>query len=875
MKKIGYEPERPHYVIGDNYFINELIQKSITENLGSFYLIKHGVEGPDLVTMLMDNAGEEISQMEDAPAPGQALTAEQQASLKQDIVWFVEEDVDGIKVMVPRVYLAPESLKEVKSGQVNGTSTLHAGKHFVSDATEVNNINGNISSGGDVHITAEGDFKNIGAGTNAGINSGGKVTVVSEKGNILNSGAAIDGQGDVTLYAKEGDVNLVASSGFDNNGNQDIGKYKDGISSEQKITIFGENITSHGVDIKASNGVDLVATEGSVNLNEVHEVKSDYNNTMDSKNFLNYRQEVTSSVDANSVTTNIDAGSGGMNIQAEKDIVIEGGKFSAKEGSSLVAGNDITIKTSQDHHASESTVDQKEFVFGAQGNAFGHSGEFEHSGLNGNSSSTSSGEYTSTGSDSTIHTGGKKPGAASSGSAGSFEVGLKKHNEHNTLETTTNTNAQFDMGGDLTIKSGGITDIGGMNANADTLDIIAKEVTSTKYEDTVKETHTVKDSFTGVKGEVHSGLLDAANKAANLAIDSGNGQSLNAGATAAQVAGDMSNLIFGDTVIGGSVSAGHERSTNHSEKYSAKENINNINVNNLNIKTEGDTTLNGVKINVQENTNLDIGGDFEINAAKTTSTEMTSNSSHNAGISVGGGIGATGAGVGASLDYSGNQGGSTTSSTKYDNASIDSNNLTLKTGGDAALTGANLNANNADVDVAGDLSITSVQDTLENHADKQNWGGSLGASISSTGVKPVIEGHGGGGSEYRTERVTGEQSGISTSGDLNVKTGGDLNLTGGHIKSDEKKGSVNIGGDINAITLTDSVEQAGLYGGGGGGFGKKGLPTVNGYVDKVEEKHFKEDQHATIDVGGSITGNIKGISIRMVIIFLPLFRMRL
>ncbi|VEI45886.1 protein PfhB2 [Actinobacillus equuli] len=36
---------------------------------------------------------------------GQALTKEQQANLKEDIIWYVKANVNGQEVFVPQVYL--------------------------------------------------------------------------------------------------------------------------------------------------------------------------------------------------------------------------------------------------------------------------------------------------------------------------------------------------------------------------------------------------------------------------------------------------------------------------------------------------------------------------------------------------------------------------------------------------------------------------------------------------------------------------------------------------------------------------------------------------------------------------------------------------
>ena len=45
-----------------------------------------------------------------------ALTSTQVAALTDDIVWLVEQEVNGQKVMVPQVYLASNSKNAVITG---------------------------------------------------------------------------------------------------------------------------------------------------------------------------------------------------------------------------------------------------------------------------------------------------------------------------------------------------------------------------------------------------------------------------------------------------------------------------------------------------------------------------------------------------------------------------------------------------------------------------------------------------------------------------------------------------------------------------------------------------------------------------------------
>ena len=45
---------------------------------------------------------------------GVALTKEQINNLKNDIIWYVEEEINGIKVLVPKIYLSKETLASLE-----------------------------------------------------------------------------------------------------------------------------------------------------------------------------------------------------------------------------------------------------------------------------------------------------------------------------------------------------------------------------------------------------------------------------------------------------------------------------------------------------------------------------------------------------------------------------------------------------------------------------------------------------------------------------------------------------------------------------------------------------------------------------------------
>ena len=91
LKRIGYE-EKWNRVkrLGDAYYENELIERSVTEKLGTRFLNGKEISAKDL----MDNAAEEAKK--NGLTIGKALTKEQIAKLDRDIVWYEYQNVGGI-----------------------------------------------------------------------------------------------------------------------------------------------------------------------------------------------------------------------------------------------------------------------------------------------------------------------------------------------------------------------------------------------------------------------------------------------------------------------------------------------------------------------------------------------------------------------------------------------------------------------------------------------------------------------------------------------------------------------------------------------------------------------------------------------------------
>lgn len=859
--QVDYTATEPVNVIGDNYFISELIRREISHSVGSIFAVRDGLEGDALVQELMNNAGVAAKDSELNLVVGQPLSEEQREGLTQDIVWFVSQNIKGTEVLVPVVYLCPETLRQIESGDVTkGTAAIAAGNSLSVDATAVNNVNGTLTTQGDMSLVAQGDIKNISNATDAGINAGGNISMTTVSGNIASNGAAINADGNVDMAAENGDITLTASVGHGEDGKQVIHAHDDGVTAGGTVNMQAKTITSNAADITAGQDVNMKATDGDVTFNDLHQI--DANRTVDTtiNGLSSYTTTDKTTVTGEAVGATVTAG-GAMNIDASNNVVMEGGSYTASTGA-ITGANNVEFKTSENVSLTEETTQSREFIAEARASAAGHTASSSYGKNKGLVKEANSGDYDSAGNDSETSAIGAKPGRAPVTDTAAFRVGMVDVTDTVTTQTKKNANASVNFGDSGTIGAGKTADIGGADLNAGgTLSINAQDVASTKRLDETKSSTAHKERFVGISGEVHSTIADAIDKTGNLIEKAQNGQAINAGTTTAEVLGDVSNVLLND-LAGASITVGGTSTKTTETTTKTAENISSINAGNVSINSSEDTTLNGVNIN-SSTTTINAGGDVSMNAAKTTTETTTSSTQHKGGVTVGAGVSLSGGSGGVSVDYSGNKEHGSSSSTSHRNTIINGDNVNVNAGGDLNMNGANVAAHTADVNVAGDMNVVSQQDTEHTGSSRTNWGASVGIAVSGAGVVPTVAGNGGGGSESYDSAKTTTQSGINTTGEMNVKTGGDLNMTGANLVSQDGTGSVAVAGDINAKTLEDRVEQDGIYGGAGLGFGgtpgqSAGIPSANLYVDTVDEIHYNETQKSTIAVGETTSAGVNG-----------------
>lgn len=188
LSRIGLDQSRQQAVLlGDAFYETRLVQQEILAATGQRFLDGYSTDA-DQMRGLMDNAADQAKDLN--LSVGVALSADQAAALTRDIVWLVEEEHMGEKVLVPHVYLASATQENTGSG--GGLRArevyVHAGQTLANEG---------VVSGGTVNLAA------LNITSTGGLLRGGALNLVAGN-DIYNNSGVIQG-GEIHLTAG-GDV---------------------------------------------------------------------------------------------------------------------------------------------------------------------------------------------------------------------------------------------------------------------------------------------------------------------------------------------------------------------------------------------------------------------------------------------------------------------------------------------------------------------------------------------------------------------------------------------------------------------------------------------------------------------------------------------
>jgi len=418
LNSLGQDPSNTLKRLGDGFYEQKLIREQVAQLTGYRYL--DGFNSDEDQYMALMDAGVTFAKQYGL-RPGVALSAAQMAQLTSDIVWLVEQTVtlpDGTtqRVLVPQVYvrvrpgdidgsgalLSADATVIKSSGDVTNTGTI-AGRRLVSITAEnVNNLGGRIS-GGSVALDAKSDLNNIGGtidARDAAILTAGRDinirTTTQSTGGLLNNtavdrvaGVYVSNPGGVLLASAGRDVNLVgailANVGKDSrtlvNAERDVnlgtvsesstifasggnkGRNFSAVSSQSREV--GSTIVGGGsVAITAGNDVRAraadVSAAGTLAVTAEHDIRIDAGQatqsiltTSNSSRKTLTSKSSSSEIKAQSDTTVLGSSFAGKDVvmSAGNDLSVRGSRVSAENQLVLSAGRDVRIESAQEQHA--------------------------------------------------------------------------------------------------------------------------------------------------------------------------------------------------------------------------------------------------------------------------------------------------------------------------------------------------------------------------------------------------------------------------------------------------------------------------------------------------------------------------------------------
>ena len=800
FRRMQYDPEKLEKRLGDGYYESQLVRDRLMQ-------LKGKPAGETEYKALMDAAVRWAQENKDVRI-GMALTEDQKAALKEDIVWMVESSVllpDGniVKALVPEVYLAhgkngtltgsalisAENIDIRATNDILSRGTVIAGDTMRLSASDINNEGGTIK-GSTILEEALQDIRNTG-------------TMEAEKKLILTAGQDIDLAS--TLHKernKQGYTQTIASSG------------KAAVTGNQ-----GTLSMEAGRDIRmqaaaASSAGNIAMKAGRDITMETAAVKKDTAVTWDGNN---YRHDSAARDIGSSVTAK-----GSLTMQSERDISIKAADIRSEGMTAVKAGRNLTVENGkeitdlEEHHRhkersllSSTTTTTHDEVHAVQaqksiieGNTVSMQGGKDIS-LTGSATASTKETTLSAGRNISIHAAEetnkeihkkqvKKSGLIGSGLG--FTIGSeKKKDSYDTEETTQRGSTVGSVKGNVTITAGQTASVSASDiiAGKDTL-ITGRNVDIESKDNTYrgKEEHEYKKS--GLTASLGGTVMNAARsmtapmKRAGEVKDSRLKAlyAYEAGKNLKQASDTFHSVKDVKKGLALTVGVGSMKSESHSLRTGTEAASSTLAAGgNVSVTADRDITVKGSTI-TGEKVNLKAGRNIYVQAEESTRTARTDEKAKGGAVSVS--FGASGF-QGLSASYGKGTNHETETTLTHAGSRIKAGDtLAVDSGKDTVITGSLLKGKYVSVHTGGDLSIESLQDSKTYTQNGKSIGLGIGTNLTKAGT--VVQAGKGKENTDSTYRSVTEQAGIyagSKGYDITVK--GNTHLTGAVIDSKAEK----------------------------------------------------------------------------------------
>lgn len=713
-----------------------------------------------------------------------------------------------------------------KTASITATDglTMRAGQ-------DINVTGANVSAGGslgmaagnDINITANEIATSEGrAGRNRATTETASVThqgstlsaggdLILQAGNDVNArAAAIAAEGDVGIQAGR-DLNLLAEASMERSSSQ--AKKKTAIdesvrqqgteiaSGGNTVILAGRDVTAQAADVTAQGDIGVAAGRD-VNLTTATE--SDYRyreQTKTSSGFLS--KKTTHTIEEDSAT---------------------------REKGSLLSGDNVTVSAGNNLRVLGSAVAGDGDVALSAGNNVD---------IVAATNTDTAWRFKET----------KKSGLMGTGGIG-FTIGSSK-STHDLREQGTTQSESFSTvgstGGNVSIAAGKQAHIGGA-------DIIAqKDISLTGDSVVIEPGHdkrTRDEKFEQKSSGLTVALSGAAGSAVNNAVTTAQSAKQSSDSRLAALQGTQAALsgvqagqavaldqVKGDSdkrnnnTIGVSASIGSQSSKSSSHMESETTTGSSLSAgNNVTIKATGsDITVAGSQIKAGKDVTLDAARDVNLIASQDTQQTTGKNSSSGGSLGVGVGVGSGGAGISISANANSSKGHEKGNGVWQNETTVDAGNrVTINTGRDATIAGAQVSGETVVADIGRDLTIASTQDSDHYNSKQNSVSGGAGYTFGAGGFSGSIN--------VSRDKMTSDYDSVQEQSGLFAGNGGFDVTVGNHTQLD--------GGVIASTATAD----------------KNRLDTGTlGFSDIHNQADFKtEHQGAGISSGGSIGKQFAG-----------------
>ncbi|EIJ45920.1 filamentous hemagglutinin outer membrane protein [Herbaspirillum sp. GW103] len=697
--------------------------------------------------------------------------------------------------------------RDINLGTVKTGSTYDANfSGYFGHAQSVSSVGSTVNAGADLTMVAQRDLSLTAAQVDIGTNGSGSGSLMA--GRAVTIGAALD-KADSTIshtasksYTRA-DNESVTVRGSNINAADGI-SIKAGLMENADVKVAASNITAgKALEVAASGDINVVSEESYQSHSEY--AQSTSRGLLSSTTRTSYGKRAYTNAVGSTLSGDTTV------LQAGKDMSIVGSNVVSSTGTSLVAGNNITVASANDKFES------------AEGS-------------------------------------NKKSSGLLSGGGFGFTIGTRELDNKNTTVSTTAVSSNVgSIDGNVSITAGNTYTQSGSNVLAPKgdIDVVAKQISILAAAETERNTQDMVFKQSGLTVQITSPVLSAiqtaqqmaraakntsggrmqllaaanigfAGKNAVDAVRTGQGFEVDGkdnpqvrtnaldengklklgadgtpetrDATAADKAGGI-NLA---------ISVGASKSENHSQSSASTARGSTLNAGgNISLAAQGggaDSNLivQGSDIKSGANTLLKADNEVRMLAAQSTTEQHSSNKAISGSVGIS--IGTDGFLVNAGL--SGSRGRGDGNDVAQVNTHVDAGNkLTITSGTDTTIKGAVASGKQVVIDVgtsgSGNLNIESLQDTSTYKSRQQSAGGSISVGMGRMGgslnlARSSVDGN------YAS---VNEQSGVKAGDDgFQIKVAGNTDLKGAKIASTDKA-AADGKNSLTTQTLTQSDIQ--------------------------------------------------------------------